>query len=133
MIARDSFIERKLSPIIREKLFKGKAILLMGARQTGKTTLLKFLFSGRRDLLWLNGDDPETRLLLENVSVNRWKRLIGKQKLIIIDEAQRIENIGLKLKLVTDELPEVQVIATGSSSFELANQINEPLTGSTSI
>ncbi|MCB0561756.1 MAG: ATP-binding protein [Lewinellaceae bacterium] len=129
MIAKDSYIERKLSPIIQEKLFTGKAILLMGARQTGKTTLLKFLFSGRRDLLWLNGDDPETRLLLENVSVSRWKRLIGKQKLVIIDEAQRIKNIGLKLKLVTDELPEVQVIATGSSSFELANQINEPLTG----
>ncbi len=123
MIAKDSYIERKLSPIIKEKLFKGKAILLMGAWQTEKTTLLKFLFSGRRDLLWLNGDDPETRLLLENVSVSRWKRLIGKQKLVIIDEAQRIENIGLKLKLAMDELPEVQVIATGSSSFELANKI----------
>ena len=62
---------------------------------------------------------PETRLYWKNVGVSRWKRLIEKQKLVIIDEAQRIKNISMKLKLVTDELPEVQVIATGSSSFEL--------------
>ena len=99
----------------------------MGAHQTGKTTLLKQIFS--ENVLWLNGDEPEVRSLFVNISAARFKALIGKHSTVVIDEAQRIENIGLKLKLITDSLPEIQLVATGSSSFELANKINEPLTG----
>ncbi|MEM8525292.1 MAG: ATP-binding protein [Bacteroidota bacterium] len=122
-------IVRHLETEIRSKLFQGKAIILIGPRQTGKTTLLKTIFQEQKEMVWLNGDDLETRQLLEKVSVTKWKRILGKSKILIIDEAQRIDNIGIKLKLVTDQISEVQVVASGSSAFELANKINEPLTG----
>ncbi len=122
-------INRLLESQIREKLFKGKAVILKGPRQTGKTTLLRQIFSKMPDVLWLNGDDTETRILLEDVSAAKWKRIIGNARVVVVDEAQRIRDIGIKLKLVTDQLPEVQLVASGSSAFELANQINEPLTG----
>ncbi|MEI6408803.1 MAG: ATP-binding protein [Bacteroidota bacterium] len=122
-------VNRFLEQRIRAKLFKGKAILLIGPRQTGKTTLLNTIFKNESQTLWLNGDDPETRLLLEDVSVTKWKRILGENKVLILDEAQRISDIGLKLKLITDQIPEIQVVASGSSAFELANQIKEPLTG----
>jgi predicted AAA+ superfamily ATPase len=67
--------------------------------------------------------------MLTEASVATLRQLTGGKRLVVIDEAQRIKNIGLTLKLFTDEMPEIQVIASGSSSFELANQINEPLTG----
>lgn len=105
----------------------GKAIIIMGARQIGKTTLLRQIFG--EDALWLNGDEYEVRHLFAHISAVRLQALIGKHSTVVIDEAQRIEDIGLKLKLITDNLPKVQLVATGSSSFELANKINEPLTG----
>lgn len=122
-------IERLLEKTIQERLFKGKAVLLMGLRQTGKTTLLKALFAGNPGVKWLNGDDPETRLVLEEVTVAKWKRILGKDKVLVLDEAQRIADIGLKIKLITDQIPDVQVVASGSSAFELASRFNEPLTG----
>jgi predicted AAA+ superfamily ATPase len=122
-------IHRILEQRIRDKLFKGKAILLSGPRQTGKTTLLNSIFKSQPGVCWLNGDDPETRLLLEDVSVVKWKRILGDNTVLVLDEAQRISNVGLKLKLITDQMPEKQVVASGSSAFELANQVNEPLTG----
>lgn len=122
-------IERSLEKIIRSKLKTGKAIILMGARQVGKTTLLKKLFEGDRDVLWLNGDEKDVQDLFLHSSSTRLKVFFGKNKTVIIDEAQRIQEIGLRMKLITDQIPEVQLVATGSSSFELANQINEPLTG----
>ena len=105
-----------------------KVIVLMGPRQVGKTTLLKNNFT-TKDTLWLNGDDPDIRLQLANRSSTFLKKLVQNHSRIIIDEAQRVENIGLTLKLLHDNFPEKKIIATGSSSFELANQINEPLTG----
>lgn len=122
-------IERDLDKVIAERLFKGKAIVLIGARQVGKTTLLKNLVKGQENLLWLNGDDIEVRTMLQNVSTIKFKSLLGQNKMMVVDEAQRIENIGLKMKLITDNFPDVQLILTGSSSFDLANKINEPLTG----
>ncbi len=122
-------INRNLYQQIQSKLFSGKAIILTGPRQTGKTTLLKSICEGREDVLWLNGDDIETRILLEDVTTSKWQRIIGKNKIVVLDEAQRIQDIGLKLKLVTDQIPDVQLVASGSSAFELANQVNEPLTG----
>lgn len=122
-------IERELDKVIAERLFKGKAIVLIGARQVGKTTLLKNLVKGQEKLLWLDGDDIEVRTMLQNVSAIKFKSLLGQKKMMVVDEAQRIENIGLKMKLITDNFPDVQLILTGSSSFDLANKINEPLTG----
>jgi predicted AAA+ superfamily ATPase len=90
---------------------------------------MKGLFKGSDEMIWLNGDELDVQNLFENVSATRLKYIFGNKKYIVIDEAQRIKDIGLKLKLITDELPEVQLIATGSSSFDLANQVNEPLTG----
>lgn len=122
-------VERFISNIIKLKLWCGKAIILMGARQTGKTTLLKSLFGGEDNVLWLNGDEADIRDIFDNITSTRLKAIIGDKKVVVIDEAQRIENIGLKLKLITDNIPDVQLVATGSSSFELANKVNEPLTG----
>ena len=122
-------VERKLCKVLKDRLFTGKAIVLIGARQVGKTTLLKELTDNYSDVLWLNGDSIETRSLLQEVSVERFRSLIGRHRIMVVDEAQRIENIGLKMKLITDNLPDVQLILTGSSSFDLANRINEPLTG----
>jgi predicted AAA+ superfamily ATPase len=122
-------ISRILATRLREKLFKQKAIILLGPRQVGKTTLLKNLAFDPSDILWMNADELDVQQLFSAVSSTSIKMLLGKKKILVIDEAQRIENIGLKLKLITDNLTDIQVIATGSSSFDLANRINEPLTG----
>jgi len=122
-------IKRILETSIRDSLGDGKAIILMGARQVGKTTLLKNIFEKSANVLWLNGDEADVQELFEKPSALRLKQFFGEKTTVVIDEAQRIPEIGLKLKLITDSLPEIQLIATGSSSFELANSINEPLTG----
>lgn len=122
-------IKRTLDDIIKDKLFKGKAIVIMGPRQVGKTTLLKQLFKDDDMVLWLNGDEQDVRNLFETISSSRMKLIIGNKKVVVIDEAQRISDIGLKMKLITDQIPEVQLISAASSSFELANLVNEPLTG----
>jgi len=122
-------INRKLSSEIEKRMFGGKAILLMGARQTGKTTLLKNLVGRKEEVLWINADEPDIISLFEEVTSTRLRSIFTGKKIVIIDEAQRIPDVGLKLKLITDTMPEIQLIATGSSSFELANSVNEPLTG----
>ena len=124
------YIERIITGDIKNRLFGGKAIIIYGPRQSGKTTLIKHLIQSYSDeTLWLNGDSPDVRALLENVTTSKWKSIIGRKKIIVIDEAQRIDNIGLVMKLITDELPNIQLIGTGSSAFERANRTNEPLTG----
>jgi predicted AAA+ superfamily ATPase len=122
-------IDRIVYNTILEQLNKKKIIILFGPRQVGKTTLLKNLKDQKNNVLWLNADTSETQAIFETTSIIRFKSLFGPYKIVIIDEAQRILNIGLKLKILIDEMPELQVIATGSSAFELANEINEPLTG----
>lgn len=122
-------IERAIRQRISDKLNKGKAILLFGPRQTGKTTLLHQILDEKQDVLWLNGDEPDVQQVFENTSSTRLKSVFGESKTIVIDEAQRIVNIGLSLKLITDQLKDIQLIATGSSAFELANRTQEPLTG----
>ena len=123
-------ILRKLKHVIKGQLFNGKAIVLIGARQVGKTTLLNQLAQeSEQPVLMLNCDEPEVRILLENTNISQLKLLIGNNKLIIIDEAQKVKNIGLTLKLFVDNFKDLQVIATGSSAFELHNRLNEPLTG----
>ena len=122
-------IERILEKQILAKINKKKSIILMGPRQVGKTTLLKSLFEKSTEIIWLNGDEPDIQSIFENISSKRLEAIIGNKKMIIIDEAQRIPEIGLKMKLITDQLLNVQLIATGSSAFELSNKLNESLTG----
>ncbi|MBQ5532329.1 MAG: ATP-binding protein [Bacteroidales bacterium] len=122
-------IERLLYKSIEDKLFKGKIIVLLGARQVGKTTLLKQMLQKQEHVLWLNGDEMQVQNLFDNASADRLLSEFNGNKIVILDEAQRIRNIGLRLKLVADSDSDIQIIATGSSAFELANKVNEPLTG----
>lgn len=121
-------IKRAIENNIKSKLKTGKAIIILGARQTGKTTLLKNMFKGD-DVLWLDADEQDVREMFNNASSTHFKVLFNKYKTIIVDEAQRIKDVGIKFKLITDQLKEKQLIATGSSSFDLTNKLNEPLTG----
>ena len=123
MITRD--IERNILPL----LGKEKAIIVMGARQVGKSTLLQQMLGDRKDVVWMNGDDLDIQELFRDMSSTRIRAILGNNQFLVVDEAQRIPDIGLRLKLITDQIPQVQVIATGSSSFELASKVNESLTG----
>ena len=125
----DAMINRFLLPQLESLLGSRKAIILMGARQVGKSTLLQLLLGQRQDVLWLNGDNNDVQALFMAISAERIHSLMGTKRILVIDEAQRISNIGVQLKIIIDQLPNIQVIATGSSSFELASKVNEPLTG----
>lgn len=123
-------VKRWLETTLSKNLGDKKAIILLGPRQAGKTSLVQAMqqqFS--QPVVFWNGDEADIRSLLENPTSSKLKSLIGHHKTVVIDEAQRIENIGLCIKLITDNIKNVKVIATGSSAFELANKINEPLTG----
>jgi uncharacterized protein len=123
-------IQRRLQPIIEGYLFKGKTIVIYGARQTGKTTLLEQMLEPYRgNTLFLNGDDADIRGMLTDLNATKLIPIIRKSKIVVVDEAQRIPETGLALKIIHDNFKDVQLIATGSSSFELANNISEPLTG----
>ncbi|MCX6161752.1 MAG: ATP-binding protein [Ignavibacteriae bacterium] len=123
-------INRIVSGKVAELLYQGKVIVIYGARQTGKTTLVEsILKTAQHRVLFLNGDLSETREILLNASLARIKNIISDYKIISIDEAQRINDIGLILKIIHDNFKDAVVIATGSSSFDLANKLNEPLTG----
>lgn len=119
---------RYLTNTLEEKINKGKAIIILGPRQVGKTTLISQLLASK-EYLFLNGDDPKTRNLLNEPSTEQIRSIIGKNNFIFIDEAQRIKNIGLTMKIITDTFKDKQLFASGSSSFDLSNELNEPLTG----
>jgi uncharacterized protein len=121
-------IERLIQSQIEAKIGKGKAILIVGPRQVGKTTLLKGILE-KKEYLFLDADDPTVRNLLTNPNTEQLKNIIGKNKIVFIDEAQRIANIGITLKIITDQFKDVQLLVSGSSAFELNNKLNEPLTG----
>lgn len=123
-------ISRLLQKTIESRLFAGKAIIVIGARQVGKSTLFKLILE-KQDYkaLQLNCDEPEVRDMLSNINTAELRLLIADNHIVVIDEAQRVENIGMTLKLITDNFPEVQLLVTGSSSFELQDKLNEPLTG----
>ena len=122
-------IHRTLENLIAPLLETRKAIIIMGARQVGKSTLLTQILSKRNDVMWFNGDDTDVQTLFSQMTSTRIRTILGSHNILVIDEAQRISDIGVRLKLITDQVPNVQVIASGSSSFELANKVNEPLTG----
>jgi hypothetical protein len=123
-------VKRALQDVIETYLFKKKVIVIYGARQVGKSTLVEELMKNRSEqYVSLNGDDADVRELLTNLNASALRPVIGTNKVVVIDEAQRIPETGLALKIIHDNFKEVQLIATGSSSFELAGKINEPLTG----
>lgn len=123
-------IKRKLQSVIEGKLFKGKAILLIGARQVGKSTLFhQIIQEGAEQVLSLNCDEPEVKNMLSEMNTAELRMLIGNHRLVMIDEAQRVLGIGLTLKRITDNFPDVQLLVTGSSSFQLQGELDEPLTG----
>ena len=126
--------ERKLEKKIRPLLFKKRAILIFGPRQVGKTTLAKKLLAEYSETnfgadSYFNCDETVVRNYFKLGNPHLLKELVGERKLVVFDEAQTIQNIGKILKVFIDTYPDVQIIATGSSSFDLANKINEPLTG----
>jgi predicted AAA+ superfamily ATPase len=115
---------------LRKSLEPNKVVVLYGPRQCGKTTLLKkFLENFKEKYLLVQGEDSETQKFLGSQSVEKIKRFVGDTKLLIIDEAQKIDNIGLNLKLAVDQIKGLKIIATGSSSFDLAKNLGEPLVG----
>ena len=123
-------IYRKILHSIERHLFKGKVILIFGARQVGKTTLVTQLLAKRNEfVLRISGDEPDIREIFKSITSIQLKTFVGKHNILFIDEAQRIQNIGLTLKLLVDNFKDLQVIATGSSVFELADKTSEPLTG----
>lgn len=123
-------ILRQIEKTIESDFFKGKIILLLGARQVGKSTLIRMLPScASNPTLWLDGENSDVHQLLKDANIERLKQLVGQHKVLVIDEAQKIENIGSILKLFADYCKDIQVIASGSSAFELRNSLNEPLTG----
>lgn len=124
--------KRTVEDPLKRALFKGKVVILYGARQVGKTTLVKKILDDYRDLrpVYINADEGDYKRLLNDAETSTaLKQIVGDSPLVVIDEAQRVKDIGLKLKLLVDNFPNQQIIATGSSSFELSSKIVEPLTG----
>jgi uncharacterized protein len=123
-------INRLQQDTITAQLGKGKAIILIGPRQVGKTTLVRQLVQqSPASTLWLTGDDPAVRAQLQDISLAAIQNLVAKYEVLVIDEAQRLSNAGLTLKLITDHMPQVQLLVTGSSSLDIAAQTKESLTG----
>lgn len=121
-------INRIIEQDIKSRFYKGKVIVIIGARQVGKTTLVNKILDGE-NFLFLDGDEIIVRTSLENANKIELETIIGEHKIVFIDEAQRIENIGLIAKIIHDQLKGVQLILSGSSAFELSSKTNEPLTG----
>jgi uncharacterized protein len=124
------YIPQKQLDNARKSIAVQKAVIIYGPRRCGKTTLLnKLVASAKKDYLFVNGEDISVQEYLESQSIEKLKSFLGKKKMLIIDEAQKIKNIGLNIKLILDNIPKAKVIASGSSSFDLAKQVGEPLTG----
>ncbi|MGQ1787100.1 ATP-binding protein [Saccharicrinis sp. GN24d3] len=122
-------IDRILYNTINKEWDSGKVIIVLGPRQSGKTTLLSNLCKSKGEFLYLNGDDPEIRAILENAGEKKLRQIIGSFKTIFIDEAQRIKNIGLSAKIIHDQINDTRLLLSGSSALELSSSFNEPLTG----
>lgn len=125
------FLERAITPQLLNKLIANKVLVLLGARRVGKTRLIQELLNRhiKEPYLLLNGEDMATMAILAQRTVENYQRLVGTKKLLIIDEAQKIPEIGLALKLMVDSITGLKIIASGSSVFDLSNKLGEPLTG----
>lgn len=124
------FFRRKIQQKIENSLFKRKVVVLYGARQVGKTTLIKDIAQKYpEDSVYLNCEEPDIQIAFTHATSSAMKAFIGEKRMVFLDEAQRVSDIGISLKILVDTYPDMQIVATGSSSFELANKIVEPLTG----
>ncbi len=123
-------INRVFNKLITKDFFKKKVLVIIGARQVGKTTVVKQLVdSCGMQSKYINGDEYDIHPIFKKPTSTQLKALIGNNRVVVIDEAHQIPNIGRALKLIIDTYPEIQLIATGSSSFDIGNRVNEPLTG----
>ncbi len=125
---RKEMYQRIIENNVKDNIGSGKAIIIVGARQVGKTTLIKKILE-RQEYLFIDADDPTIRQLLLHPNTEEIRPILGENKIVFIDEAQRIDGIGLTLKIITDQFKDVQLFVSGSSSFDLGNKLNEPLTG----
>ncbi len=125
------YIDRYIENEIKSSFSLGKVLVIYGPRQVGKTTLINKLFNKQNysGILEVTGDDLDAQEQLSSQNLTQLKEFIGNAKLLVIDEAQKINKIGINLKLIVDNIENIKIIATGSSSFELSNQIGEPLVG----
>lgn len=122
-------LQRQLENL-KKSLKPGKVVVIYGARRTGKTTLLREFLKGEAEpYLLVSGEDVTIQGYLSSQSIEKLKNFVGSNRLLVIDEAQKVQNIGLNLKLIVDHIPGIRIIATGSSSFDLARSVGEPLTG----
>lgn len=124
------FLKRSITESIINNLKPNKVIVLLGSRRTGKTVLLKHILKtiGEKHL-FLDGDDFTTLTLFQPRTIENFKLILGDTKLLVIDEAQQIPELGKALKLIVDHITDIKVIITGSSAFDISNKIGEPLTG----
>lgn len=122
-------ITRKIAENFKSKLFKGKVVIIYGPRQSGKTTFIKRIVKDYPDSKYINCDDPENAEKLQIKAASQLKDLFGNTNLVFLDEAQKVKDIGRTLKLLVDTYPEIQIVATGSSAFDLEDKLAEPLTG----
>lgn len=127
----DEFIPRVLSKRVIQQMKPNKVVLILGSRRVGKTWLINHLAKTqmKEPYLLLNGEDLFVQETLSMRTAENYRRLLGNNKILILDEAQKVPQVGQILKFIVDEIPDVKVIATGSSAFDLANKMGEPLTG----
>lgn len=125
-----NYIRQRQLDNLKASLTPGKVVVIYGARRTGKTTLIQeFLREEEKPYLLVSGEDITVQGYLSSQSLEKLKEFVGKNRLLVIDEAQKVRNIGVNLKLIVDHIPDIRIVATGSSSFDLARSIGEPLTG----
>ena len=124
-----TMINRALKKQILQRVDYKKAIVVMGPRQVGKTTMITEVAESLGDYLYINGDNPQVRVDWNNPTQAFINSYLGKHKVVVIDEAQRLENIGVSAKMIIDSKKDIQLFISGSSSLEIANKINEPMTG----
>jgi uncharacterized protein len=122
-------IDRHLKQSLIEKWDSGKVLIVIGPRQVGKTTLIRSLCEKEEHYLFINGDNSEDRMMLENAGETKLRSIIGDYNTVFIDEAQRIKSIGITLKIIHDNIKNVRLVVSGSSALDIANKMNEPLTG----
>lgn len=124
------YIQQRQLENLSHQMKPGKVVVIYGARRTGKTTLLReFLKGVTEPYLLVSGEDIFVQGYLASQSIEKLTSFVGSNRLLVVDEAQKVPNIGINLKLVVDHIPGIRVIATGSSSFDLARHVGEPLTG----
>lgn len=123
-----TMIERDLYKVVNNRISDKKAIIIVGARQVGKTTFVENILKDK-DYLLIDCDDPTTKEQIENANTETLRRIIGNKTIVFFDEAQRVKNIGLTFKIIIDRIKNVKIFVSGSSSLDLLDSINEPLTG----